>query len=298
MQTDDRNIEQLLETTDWEPEPDPVRARASLARLLARLDQRRHRIRILARTSVALCIALIAVIGGAAWYRWTQPMAVAVHETQSLPPSAARLVQSTSTEAPGMWNALIARVTARDPRGLLTSVRSVPGTDLLRAELSDGAGYVLVLPGLGVVGIVAPSSKSAQLVQGFTAITPGDAPGVTAHDIAAARSIASYDTVIAHLGSPADGALQVANVYQLATPYKEDYHATPYDPFDLYVDSGYVRMRRIVAVTLKPQRENQMLLTALVDIDAQRIIAIVDTTSMSGVILTNDPGPQVVLSDP
>lgn len=257
-----------------------------------------HFLRILVRTSVALCIALIAVIGGTAWYRWTQPMAVAVHETQSLPLSAARLITSTSTETPRTWHTLLARVMARDPRGLLTSVRSVPGTDLLRAELSDGAGHLLLLPGLGVVGIVAPSSKSAQLAQGFIAITPGEAPGITAHDIAAARSIASYDAVIAHLGSPADGALQVANVYQLATPYKEDYHATPYDPFDLYVDSSYVRMRRIVAVPLKPQRENQTLLAALVDIDAHRVVGIVDTTDVAGIILTNDPGPQVVLSDP
>lgn len=298
MQTDDRDIEHLLETTDWEPEPDPVRARASLARLLARLDQRRHRMHMVAQTSCALVIVVLVMVTGTVWYRWTRPMVTAVHETQTIPASVVRLVPVEADSASGALQRALASLTGRDPRGLLKSVREVAGTDLLRAELSDGAGYVLVLPGLGVVGIVAPSSKSAQLVQGFTAITPGDAPGVTAHDIAAARSIASYDTVIAHLGSPADGALQVANVYQLATPYKEDYHATPYDPFDLYVDSSYVRMRRIVAVTLKPQRENQMLLTALVDIDTQRVIAIVDTTSISGVILTDDPGPQVVLSEP
>jgi hypothetical protein len=239
---------------------------------------------------------MLVIVTGTTWYHWTQPMAVAVEETQSLPLSTARLIQQTSTETPDTWHALLAKVTAQDPRGLLTSVRSVPGTDLLRAELSDGAGYVLVLPGLGVVGIVAPSSRSAQLTQGFTPITPGDAPGVTAHDLTAAKSIASYDAVIAHLGSPADGALQVANVYQLATPYKEDYHATPYDPFDLYVDSSLVRMRRIVAVTLKPQQEKQTLLTALVDIDAHRVVGIVDSTDISGVILTDDPGPQVVLT--
>lgn len=298
MERDDRDIERLLETTDWEPEPDLVREQASLARLVSRLDQRRRRMRIVARTSVAVCIAAIVFTTGMTWYRWTQPMVVAVQETQSLPLSAARLVQSASTEFPEAWHALLARVTARDPRGLLTSVRSVPGTDLLRAGLSDGTGYILILPGLGVVGIVAPSSKSAQLAQGFTAITPDDAPDVTTHDIAAARSIASYDAVIAHLGSPADGALQVANVYQLATPYKEDYHATPYNPFDLYVDSTYVRMRRIVAVPLKPQQENQTLLTALVDIDAHRVVGIVDTTRIAGILLTDAAGPQVVLSEP
>jgi hypothetical protein len=135
-------------------------------------------------------------------------------------------------------------------------------------------------------------------VQGFTVVTPGDAPGVTAQEIAAARSIASQDAAVADVGSPADDALQVASVYQLATPYKEDYHATPYDPFDLYVDSSYVGMRRIVAVPLKPQQENQTLLTALVDIDGHRVVGIVDTVHITGILLTEDTGPQVVLSEP
>ncbi|MHB8107749.1 MAG: hypothetical protein ACYDH4_10045 [Candidatus Cryosericum sp.] len=296
MERDDRNIEKLLETTDWEPEPDPVREQATLARLVGRLDRRRHRMRLVARISCAFAIVMLVIVTCTAWYHWTQPMAVAVQATQSLPLSTARLIQPASPQTPDTWHALLARATARDPRGLLASVRTVPGTDLLRAELPDSAGYVLVLPGVGVVGIVTPSSRSAQLTQGFTAVTPGDAPGITAHDLAAARSIASYDAVVAHLGSPADGALQVADVYQLATPYTEDNHAAPYDPFDLYVDSSYVRMQRIVAVTLKPQQENQTLLTALIDIDAHRIVGIVDTTAISGVILTDDLGPQVVLA--
>jgi hypothetical protein len=185
---------------------------------------------------------------------------------------------------------------ARDPRGLLTSVHTVPGTDLLRAELCGGTGYVLLLPGQGVVGIVAAASESAKITQGFTAVTPGDAPGVTAQDLAAARSVASNDTAVARVGSPNSDGLQIASVYQPTTPYKNDNHAVPYDPFVLSTPSGYVRMRRIVAVTLKPQQENQTLLTALVDIDAHRVVGIVDTTHIAGILLTDDPGPQVVLT--
>jgi len=295
VQRDDRDIERLLETTDWESEPDPVREQASLARLVSRLDQRRHRMRVVARTSIAVCITAIVCAAGMTWYRWTGPMVVAVQETRSLPLSAARLVQPTSTETPETWHALLARVTARDPRGLLTRVRTVPGTDLLRAELSGGAGYILLLPGQGVVGVVVPSSQSTRLVQGFTAITPGDAPGVTAQDLAAARSIVSHDVAVCRVGSPADDALQVASVYQLTTPYKENHHAAAYDPFVLFTDSGYVRMRRIVAVPLKPQQENQTPLTALVDIDAHRVVGITDTTHITGILLTEDAGPQVVL---
>jgi hypothetical protein len=123
-----------------------------------------------------------------------------------------------------------------------------------------------------------------------------DAPGVTAQDIAIAESIVSKDTAVPRVGSPSNNALQVASVYQPTTPYKEDYHMTPYDPFVLFTPNGYVRMRRIVAVTLKPQRENQTLLTALVDVDAHRVVGIVDKADISGVILTDDPGPQVVLT--
>jgi hypothetical protein len=251
--------------------------------------------RVVARTSMALCIALIALTAGTAWYRWTQPMVVAVQETRSFPVGVMRLIQTTSGVPATEWQVFLARALRRDPRGLLASVRSVPGTDLLRAELSGGAGYVLVLLGQGVVGVVAPSSQSAQLVQGFTAITPGDAPGVTAQDIAAARLIASNDAVVAHLGSPADDSLQVAIVYQPTTAYKNDHHMVPYDPFVLSTPSGYVRMRRIVAVFLQLHQEGQTLLTVLVDIDARRVVGIVDTTHVAGILLTEDAGPQVVL---
>ena len=296
MERDDRDIERLLETTDWEPEPDPVQEQASLSRLVGHLDRRRRRMHMVARISCALAIVMLVMVTGTIWYHWTRPMAVAVQETQSLPVSAARLIQPASTETPDTWRALVARATAQDPRGLLTSVHTVPGTDLLRAELSGGAGYILLLPGQGVVGIVAAASDSAKITEGFTAVTSSDAPGITAQDLAAAKAAASNDTAVARVGSPDDDALQVASVYQPTTSYKNDNHAVPYDPFVLSTPNGYVRMRRIVAVTLKPQQENQTLLTALVDIDAHRVVGIVDTTHIAGILLTEDEGPQVVLT--
>ena len=298
MERDDRDIERLLETIDWEPEPDHVREQATLARLIGRLDRRRRRMRMVARTSCALAIIMLVMATGTIWYRWTRPMAVAVQETQSLPLSAARLIQQASAETPDTWHALLARAMARDPRGLLTSVRTVPGTDVLRAELCGGGGYVLLLPGQGVVGVVAGASESAKITEGFTAVTSSNAPGITAQDLAASRSVASNDTAVARVGSPNSDGLQIATVYQPTTPYKNDNHAVPYDPFVYSTPNGYVRMRRVVAVTLKPQRENQTLLIALVDIDTHRVVGIVDTTHVAGVLLTEDAGPQVVLSEP
>jgi hypothetical protein len=254
--------------------------------------------RLVARISCAFAIVMLVIVTGATWYRWTRPMAVAVQETQSLPLSTGRLIQPASTETPDTWHAVLARATARDPRGLLTSVRTLPGTDLLRAELCGGAGYVLLLPGQGVVGIVAAASDSVKITEGFTAVTSSDAPDITTQDLAAARSIASNDTAVARVGSPHSDGLQIASVYQPTTPYKNDNHAVLYDPFVFSTPYGYVRMRRIVAVTLKPQREGQTLLTALVDIDAHRVVGIVDMTDVAGVLLTEDAGPQVVLSEP
>lgn len=296
MEHDDQDIEKLLETTDWEPKPDPVREQASFARIVALLDRRRRRMRMVARISCAFAVVILVIVTGTIWYRWTRPMVIAFQETQSLPMSVARLVHSTSAETPGIWHVLLAHVTARDPRGLLTSVRSVPGTDLLRAELSGSTGYVLLLPGRGVVGIAAAASESAKITQGFTAVMSGDAPGVTAQDLAAANSVVSNDTTVARVGSPSNDGLEIASVYQPTIPYKNDNHATSYDPFVFSTPSGYIRMRRIVAITLKPQQENQALLTALVDIDGHHVVGIVDTTHISGVILTENPGPQIALT--
>lgn len=296
MERDDRDIEKLLETTEWEPAADPVREQATLARLVARLDRRRHRMRVLARTSVALCVALMVCTAGATWYHWTQPMTLAVQETQSLPLSASRLIPPIKGLMPGVRHSLLAKLLGRDPRGLLAKVHCVPGTDLLRAELTGSGGYILVLPGKGVVGIVAPSSASSELIEGFVAVAPTDSPAITAQDVAAAKAVASNDTTVARVGSPDDGTLQVASVYQPTTPYRNDNHMKPYDPFVLSVPNGYVRVRRIVAVPLKPQRESQTPLTALVDIDAHSIVGIVDAAHIVGVILTDDPGSQVVLA--
>jgi hypothetical protein len=92
-----------------------------------------------------------------------------------------------------------------------------------------------------------------------------------------------------------------AAVYQRVTPYpggQQQKSAFMYDPTTLYLSSGYVHLHRVVTVPIETTGSHTASLSAVVDIDAQRIIAIVDTTSISGVILTDDPGLQVVLSEP
>jgi len=301
MQTDNRDIEQLLETTDWELAPDYGRTQASLARLIARLDQRRHKMRIVARTSCALGIAVLVMVTGTVWYRWTRPMVMAVHETQTIPASVVRLIPAESASAPSALQRVLASLTGRDPRGLLTSVREVAGTSLLRAELAGGTGHLLLLPGHGIVGIVASSSQSSSLTEGVVRIAPRDARTLTAQDLATGEEIASHDASVAAVGRVVKAHPMTAAVYQHMIPYpggQQQKPALPYDPTRLYLSSGYVHLHRIAMIPLETGDQRAASLSAVVDIDTQRVIAIVDTTGISGVILTDDPGPQVVLSEP
>ena len=110
---------------------------------------------MVARTSCALANIVLVMVTGTVWYRWTRQMAVAVQETQSLPLSAARLAPVATDSVPSALQRALASLTGSDPRGLLTNVREVPGTRLLRAELAGGTGHLLLLPGHGIVGIVA-----------------------------------------------------------------------------------------------------------------------------------------------
>jgi len=300
MQTDDRDIEHLLETTDWEPAEDRAHTQASLARLIARLDQRRHRMRMIARTSCALSIIVLVMVTGTVWYRWTRPMVTAVHETQSLPLSAARLVPVATDSVPSALQRALASLTGRDPRGLLTSVCEIPGTRLLRAELAGGTGHLLLLPGHGVVGIVASSSQSSSLTESVVRIAPRDARTLTAQDLATGEEIASRDVSVAALGRVVKAHVMTATVYQHVTPYpggRQGKPALPYDPTRLDLSSGYVHLHRVVTIPLATGDPHATGLSAVVDIDTQRVIAIVNTTDISGVILTDDPGPQVVLSE-
>jgi len=301
MQTDDRDIEQLLEKTDWQPVADDAHTQASLARLIARLDQRRHRMRVVARTSCVLGIVILVMVAGMEWHRWTRPMVKAVHETQTIPASVVQLSPAGAGSAPSALRRVLASLTGRDPRGLLTSVREVAGTRLLRAELAGGTGYLLLLPGHGIVGIVASSSQSSSLTEGVVRIAPHDAPTLTAQDLATGEEIASRDASVAALGRVVEAHPMTVAVYQRAIPYpggEQQKPGLPYDPTMLYLSSGYVHLHRVVTIPLATGDPRTVGLSALVDIDIQRVISIVDTTTISGVILTDDPGPQVVLSEP
>jgi len=301
MQTEGKDIEHLLETTDWEPAEDDARTEASLARLIARLDQRRHRMHMVAQTSCALAIVVLVMVTGMVWYRWTRPMVTAVHETQTIPAGVVRLVPAESDFAPSAFQRALASLIGRDPRGLLTSVREVLGTRLLRAELAGGTGHLLLLPGHGIVGIVASSSQSSSLTEGVVRIAPRDARTLTAQDLATGEEIASRDVSVAALGRVVKAHPMTATVYQRMTPYpggQQQKPALPYDPTTLYLSSGYVHLHRVVTVPVETTGSHTASLSAVVDIDTQRVIAIVDTTGISGIILTDDPGPQVVLSEP
>ena len=228
-------------------------------------------------------------------------MVTAVHETQTIPAGVVRLVPVEADSVPSALQRALASLTGRDPRRLLTSVREVAGTGLLRAELAGGTGHLLLLPGHGVVGIVASSPQSSSLTEGVVLIAPRDARTLTAQDLATGEEIASRDASVAALGRVVKARPMTAAVYQHVIPYPGGQQQKPalmYDPSTLYLSSGYVHLHRVVTVPIETTGSHTTSLSAVVDIDTQRVITIVDTTGMSGVILTDDPGLQVVLSDP
>ena len=184
---------------------------------------------------------------------------------------------------------------------MATAVREVLGIKLLRAELAGGTGHLLLLPGQGIVGIVASSSQSSSLTEGVVRTSPRDARTLTAQDLATGEEIASRDVSVVALGRVFKAHVMTATVYQHVTPYpggQQQKPGLPYDSTTLYLSSGFVQLHRVVTVPVETTGSHTASLSAVVDIDAQRIITIVDTTGISSIILTNDPGPQVVLSDP
>lgn len=299
MQTDDRDIEQLLETTNWVPEENRARSQAALARLTARLDQRRRRMHMVARMSCVVGAVVLVMVTGTVWYRWTQPMVTAVYETQTIPPGVVRLAPAGAASAPGALQRTLASLTGRDPRGLLTSVRRVPGTRLLRAELTGETGYLLLLPGHGIVGIIASPSQSSSLTEGVVRVAPRDMPALTAQDLAMAEEVASRDASVAEVGRVVQAHTTTAAIYQRVTPYPEGQQPMGmYDPLAVYLSSGYVRLRRVVVVPLETGDSQATVLSAIVDIDRRCVVDIMDTGAIASVILTDDPGPQVVVSEP
>jgi hypothetical protein len=277
-------LEHLLENVDWEPKVDPLWAEASLQRLLVYADRvgvhRRHVRHWRLTLGSALAILLVVL-----WWTQTAPLRTAIHATGQLPDSV-RLLQETQrgtssvdlAESPlrQTWNNLIALVTPGARLAVVTDARRDSATGLVRATVRGTDGYILVDPHskslVGVVGMKVPSDTHTQ--------TPSIPLFVR---LELARQIAMADPVVQESGRQAV-AVSSLTVYHLQSTNRASSSSQQ------VASSG-----TLVAVRLQQVKETDPDLTAIVNTALGRVVQIVDTTQLKGLVISDFAGAYAVV---
>jgi len=276
--------EHLLEHADWEPEVDQLWAEASKQRLVAYAEQmaihRRHVRQWRLMLGPVLAIALVVL-----WWTQTAPLRIAIHATAQLPDNV-RLLQETQKEtaSPALaesplrqtWNSLIALVTPGARLAAVTDARLDSATGLVRATVRGTDGYVLVDPRskslVGVVGMNVPSDTQTQ------------EPSVPLFArLELARQIAMVDPVVQDSGRQA-----------VAVSSLEVYHLQPTNRSSSAPQQA-AAFGTLVAVHLQRLRETDPDLTAIVDTVQGRVVQIVNTTQLKGLVVSEFAGAYAVI---
>ena len=277
-------LEHLLEHTDWEPEVDPLWAEVSEQRLVAYAEQmairRRHvrQWRIASSSALALSLAMV-------WWTQTAPLRTAIQATVQLPDSI-RLVQETqqgtsmsdSGESPlrQAWNSLIALVTPGARTAVVIDAQRDHATGMVRAAVRGTDGYILVDPHskslAGVIGMSVPSDTQTQ------------EPSIPLFvRLELARQIATADPVVQESGRQAVGvsSLTVYHVQSTNCTSSSTQEAASSGTF--------------VAVRLQQAGETHADLTAIVDTAQGRVVQVVNTTQLKGLVVSDFVGAYVVI---
>lgn len=277
-------LEHLLENADWEPKVDPLWAEASRQRLVAYADRvgvhRRHVRHWRLALGPAFAILLVVL-----WWTQTAPLRTAIHATAQLPDSV-RLLQETQkgTSSPDLaesplrqtWNSLIALVTPGVRLAVVTDARRDSATGLVRATVRGTDGYILVDPHskslVGVVGMKVPSDTYTQ------------APSIPLFvRLELARQIAMADPVVQESGRQAV-AVSSLTVYHLQSTNRASSSSQQ------VASSG-----TLVAVRLQQAKETDPDLTAIVNTVEGRVVQVVDTTQLKGLVISDLAGAYVVV---
>ncbi|MDO9100325.1 MAG: hypothetical protein Q7V53_06285 [Caldisericota bacterium] len=279
-----KELDHLLENVDWEPKVDPLWAEASARRLVAYADRvathRRHARQWRLTLGSALAVSLVIL-----WWTQTAPLRTAIRATADVSPSI-RLLQETQEETSNSdraesslrqaWNNLIALVTPGARGAVVTDARRDSATGLVRATVRGTDGYILVDPHLtslvGVVGMKVPSDTHTQ------------APSIPLFvRLEMARQIAMADPVVQESGRQAVAVCSLT-VYRLqstngTSPSSHQSAA-----------SG-----TLVAVRLQQARETDPDLTAIVNTVEGRVVQVVDTTRLKGLVISDLAGAYAVV---
>ena len=279
-------LEHLLENVDWEPKVDPLWAEASLQRLLAYADRvevhRRHVRHWRLTLGPALAIMLVVL-----WWTQTAPLRMAIHATGQLPDSV-RLLQETQkgtsssdlAESPlrQTWNNLIALVTPGARSAAVTDARRDSATGLVRATVRGTDGYILVDPRskslVGVVGMKVPSDTHTQ------------EPSIPLFvRLELARQIAMADPVVQETGR------QVVAVFSLTVYHLQSTNRAS-SSSQQPAASG-----TLVAVRLQQATETDADLIAIVNTALGRVVQVVNTTELKGLVISDLAGTYAVVDD-
>ncbi|RIE08967.1 hypothetical protein [Candidatus Cryosericum odellii] len=277
-------LEHLLENVDWEPKVDPLWAETSRQRLVAYADRmavhRRHVRHWRLTLGSALAILLVVL-----WWTQTAPLRTAIHATGQLPDSV-RLLQETQkgisssdlaeSSLRQTWNNLIALVTPGARLAVVTDARRDSATGLVRATVRGTDGYILVDPHskslVGVVGMKVPSDTHTQ------------APSIPLFvRLELARQIAMADPVVQESGRQAV-AVSSLTVYHLQSTNRASSSSQQ------VASSG-----TLVAVRLQQVKETDPDLTAIVNTALGRVVQIVDTTQLKGLVISDFAGAYAVV---
>jgi hypothetical protein len=277
-------LEHLLENVDWEPKVDPLWAEASRRRLVVYADRvgvhRRH-VRYW-RLTLGSALAIVLVV---LWWTQTAPLRTAIRATAQLSDSV-RLLQETQKETSSSdlaesplrqtWNNLIALVTPGARSAEVTDARRDSVTGLVRATVRGTDGYILVDPRskslVGVVGMKVPSDTHTQ------------EPSIPLFvRLELARQIAMADPVVQKSGRQAV-AVSSLTVYHLQSTTRASSSSQQ------LAASG-----TLVAVRLQQAKETDPDLTAIVNTVEGRVVQVVNTTQLKGLVISDFAGTYAVV---
>ncbi len=289
----EEELDRILRSVDWNeidpPESYEARKEETLRHLMERVRQMQvHWRHVRIWRNVCCSVAAVALVIG--WFAGTAPLRIAIHATAQIPASV-RLLQETQrgtssadlAESPlrRKWNSAVALVTPGARSAVVTDARWDSATGLVRATIRGTNGYVLVDPGskmlVGAVGMNIPGNTHAQKTS---------APLFVQLELA--RQIAMTDPIVQKTGRRA-----------VAVSSLTAYHIQSVNRASSSVTSSY-RQRytsagTLVAVQLQRSRETDPDLTAIVNTVERRVVQIVNTDQIQGLVISDLTGAYAVI---
>jgi hypothetical protein len=286
-------LDRVLQSVNWgeiDPAPDNKWKKESEQRLIKRLERLQihwHHVRIW-REVCCSAVAATLVVG---WFVGTAPLRTAIHATAQLP-SSVRLLQETQQETSASdttepllyraWNELMTLVTPGARSAVVTNARWDLTTGLVRAEVRGTDGYILVDPHsaslVGVVGMKTPADASVQ---------EPTMPLFVRLELA--RQLVLADPMVQKTGRQAVAVSSLA-VYHLQSTNRASSYAA-------FQEQQRVPSGTLVAVLLQKSSEAGPDLIAIVDTNEQRVVQIVNSAQLKGLVVSDLVGTYAVMGD-